>query len=85
MAVDTFLQNQVTETETLITAYNAAIIALTTGGVQSYNLNTGQTTQTVTNLNIKDLNDALDGLYNRRATLKARLYGDGGGIVKPIW
>lgn len=85
MAVDTFLQNQLTETETLITAYNAAILALTVGGQQSYSLDTGQTKQTVTNLDVTRLNNTIDSLMNRRATLKARLNGDGGGIVSPGW
>ena len=70
-----YLQARITATETQIEAYEAAITAITTGGAQSYTLNTGQDTQTVTKLNIATMQITLDSLYNRLVMLQARLSG----------
>lgn len=79
-----FLQARIDATKTQIVAYEDAITALTSGGVQSYTLDTGQSRQTVTRLELSGLNDALDGLYNRLVTLQARQNG-GSVIVGPAW
>jgi hypothetical protein len=78
-----FWQDQITAVKTLITAYNAAILALTVGGVQSYILDTGQSRQSVTKFDLKEMNTALDSLLNRLATLEARLGGCGVVIMSP--
>lgn len=80
-----FIQARITKTKELIVAYENAVDALVIGQIQSYTIDTGQSKQTVTNVNIEKLNDAIDGLYNRCATLEARLNGSGGGIVSPGW
>ena len=67
-----FLQGRIDATKAQIIAYEDAITALTSGGVQSYTLDTGQSRQTVTRLELSTLNNALDGLYNRLVTLQAR-------------
>ena len=79
-----FWQEQVTQTKAIITAYNAAILALSTGKTQSYTLNTGQTTQAVTRKDIGRLNGDLDVLLNRLATLEARCDGSA-HTVQPAW
>lgn len=79
-----FLQARIDATKTQIVAYEDAITALTSGGVQSYTLDTGQSRQTVTRLELSTLNSALDGLYNRLVTLQARQNG-GSVIVGPAW
>lgn len=61
----------------LIVAYDAAILALSTGAVQSYSLDTGQTRQTVTKQNITSLRDTRSSLLNELATLEARVCGAG--------
>lgn len=58
-----------------ITAINAAIDALTTGGITQYTLNTGQTVQTVTKMDINRLVTTVDRLINRCVTLETRLNG----------
>ena len=68
-------------TEALIVTYENALTALASGA-QSYSLNTGQTQQTVTKANIASLRDTLNMQENRRATIRARLYG-GGTHVTP--
>lgn len=79
-----FLKARIEATKAQIIAYEDAITALTTGGVQSYTLDTGQSRQTVTRLELSTLNSALDGLYNRLVTLQARQTG-GAVIVGPAW
>lgn len=80
-----FLKDRIDATKTQIIAYESAIDALVTGGVQSYTLDTGQTNQTVTKLNLSSLQKTLDSLMNRLATYEARLYGCGTTIGRPGW
>jgi len=70
-----FLKARIEATKTTIVAYEDAVTALVAGGVQSYTIDTGQTSQTVTALNLPSLQSRIDGLYNRWATLEARLRG----------
>lgn len=79
-----FLQQRIEATKALIVAYEDAVTALTTGGVQSYTLDTGQSRQTVTRLEIATLQRNIDSLYNRLVTLQARLNG-GAVSVRPAW
>lgn len=79
----TFLQERITKTKTLITAYEDAVEAFATNGaIQTYRLDTGQTNQTVTRADLKQLQETLDMLYNRLCTLQARLNG-AANIVYP--
>ncbi len=79
-----FIQDRITATKAQIVAYEDAALALGSG-VQSYQLDTGQTRQTVTKLDLGKLQQTLDSLYNRCATLEARLNGSGTLTVKPAW
>jgi len=79
-----FLTERIIKTKALIIAYEDALLALASG-VQSYKLNTGQTDQTVTKLDLTSLNDVLASLNNRCATMEARLNGSGTTIVTPAW
>lgn len=77
-----FWQNRLTAAKALALAYENAIEALSAaGGVQSYTLDTTQSRQTVTRADIPALNSMLDSIYNRVATLEARLRVCGGGSV----
>jgi len=82
---DTFWQDRLVATEALIAAYEDAVTALVAGQIQSYELDTGQGKQKVTKLDVAKLQDQIDSLYNRRATLYARV--NGGGVVqgRPAW
>lgn len=80
-----FLKGRIEATKTLIVAYEDAVSQLSSGAVQSYSLNTGQTTQNVTRFDVARLNGEIDGLYNRLATLEARLNGSGVVISRPGW
>lgn len=81
----TFLTARIQATEAQIIAYEDAATALANGTIQQYSLDTGQSRQSVTKIDVKVLNDAIDGLYNRRATLIARRDGCGVSTVRPCW
>lgn len=80
-----FLQDRINATQTDIVATEAAVLALTTGGVASYTLDTSQSNQMVTKLNLTGLQTALGSLYNRLATLEARRNGTGTVTVRAAW
>lgn len=82
---DTFWSDQLVTAKQLAGVYNAAILALAVNGVQSYQLDTGQTRQLVTKINLASLRLVRDGLLNEVATLEARLYGAGVTRVVPGW
>ena len=73
-----FITNRINATKRQIIAYEAAAEALAVNGVQSYMLDTGQTVQKVTRLDLPAMQKTIDGLYNRCSTLQARLVG---GVV----
>ncbi len=79
-----FIQARIDATKAQIIAYEDAVLALA-GGVQSYTLDTGQSSQQVTKLNLNSLNSTVASLYNRCATLEARLNGSGVTRVSPVW
>ena len=72
---DAFLETQITATESQITALNEAILFLSTNPHKSYQLDTGQSSQRVTRDNLLELQQQLDILINRRASLQARCNG----------
>ena len=80
-----FVQQRINAAKALLLLYDAALTAITTGGAQSYLIDTGQTKTTVTKLDLKTLNDSISSLENRIATLTARLTGNGVTQVRPCW
>lgn len=79
-----WLEARITKTKELIVAYEDAILQLSTGAVQSYSLNTGQTTQSVTKQQLSQIKNTLESLENRLATLEARL-GCGRAYGRPAF
>ena len=65
--------------------YLDAIDALVSGRVQEYRLDTGQTVQNVTRLDLDKLQIEVDRILNRIATLEARCNGGGVVIARPCW
>ncbi len=80
----TFLKERIEKTKLQIIAFEDASLALANDGVQSYTLDTGQTTQKVTKLELEWIQKNITALYNRLATLEARLQGSG-TIARPAW
>lgn len=84
MPSDAYLRERITATEIMIATYEDAMIALGNGSIQSYTLDTGQNRQTVVKMNITEMRRLVDQLYNRLATLEARLFG-GSVVAAPLW
>ena len=80
----TFIQGRIDATKLQIVTYEDAALALA-GGVQSYTLDTGQSRQTVTKLDLSAIQNTIESLYNRCATLEARLNGSGTITARPAW
>lgn len=80
-----FLTERITKTKLLIVTYEDAILALASNSVQMYSLDTGQNRQTVTKIDITNLQGSLNGLYNRLTMLQTRLTGSGVVRGVPAW
>lgn len=80
-----FIQARIDATKLQIVAYEEAILAISTGAVESYIFDTGQTRTHVTKLNLHLLRLGLEGLYNSCTILEIRLNGGGAVIGKPGW
>jgi uncharacterized SAM-dependent methyltransferase len=78
-----FIRSRITAIEAQIVAYEAAALALATGGVQSYTLDTGQSKKTVTKLDLVNLQATINGLMNQLVVYEARLTGNGVLIARP--
>lgn len=83
MSTAEYLRARITATEAQIEAYEAAALALGTGKVQEYTIDTGQTRQTVTRADVSKIQTTIDALYNRRDVIAARLAGCQGATACP--
>jgi hypothetical protein len=82
----TFLQARIVATQEQIVAFETALTAFAdNGALQSYTIDTSQTTQTVTRANLTQLRNTVTSLYNQCATLEVRLNGGGSTQVIPGW
>lgn len=81
----TTLQTSLATVKAQILIYEAALTALGVGGVQRYELDTGQSRQMVTRLDLDKLNKVLEALYNRCATMEVRLTGSGSAAARADW
>lgn len=68
-----FYESSIARLELLIPAYEDAIKAVVEGGVQSYELDTGQNKTRVTKLNVSNYQLELDKMYNRYEDLCKKL------------
>lgn len=78
------MNERIAATKLAIVAYEAAALSLGSG-VQSYTLDTGQTQQKVTRVDIADIQLTIDSLYNRLAMLCARNTGSNVVTMRPDW
>lgn len=87
MAVDctdrAWIEARIAKIKTQIEAYEEAIDALASG-VQSYQLDTGQTRQLVSRANVTSLQETVTILFDRLSTLQARL-GCARAQGRPAW
>lgn len=83
---DSFLCGLISDIEANIKAAMTASLELSTDAIESYTFNTGQTVQTVTKANLKDLQAYIDSLLARRDTLRQRCGLDSGSFnAGPAW
>lgn len=80
-----FLQSRIDATKAAIIVYEAAELAMGVGGTQSYTIDTGQNRQVVVKMNLTEVRNMIDSLYNRCAMLEARLTGGNVVNVRPAW
>lgn len=81
----TFLKERIAKLKLRIVAYEDALFALATDGIQQYTLDTGQTRQTVTSIDVPRMEKTLESLLNQLCTLEARLTGNGTVNARPAW
>lgn len=81
----TFLQARITAIQAQVVAYESASLALAAGGIQSYKLDTGQSMQWVTKLDLDMIQRTLNSLYNQLQLLEYRLNGGNTSIGVPGW
>ncbi len=72
------------KTKGQIIAYEDAITFLITNPTKAYKLDTGQSNQEVTRVDLGTLQTQLDGLMNRLVTIEARIKG-ASNINAPAW
>lgn len=78
-----WIKARIAATKALIVAYEAAVLALSTGA-QTYQLDTGQSRQLVSKAQLGSLELTLKRLEARLSTLQQRL-GRGRFYVRPGW
>lgn len=80
------LENEYQNLKNLVFQYDEAIAAILTGGHQSYQLDTGQSMQRVTRVNIKEIQEMRDVAAGKLADLAVRLRKTKGQIqALPAW
>ena len=80
-----YLTEKIAKLKILIDATEDAVLAITSGAVEEYRLDTGQTVTNVTKINLATIQKVLDGLYNRLAIFEGRLNGGQTITVRPAW
>ena len=70
-----FYKHRINVFKEQLAAYDAAILALLTGTVQSYELDTGQSKQKVTKLDLASLQKAQDFIQNEIVKLERQCAG----------
>lgn len=80
-----FLQTRIDKAKEQIVAIEEAYLAIATGAISSYTLNTGQSQTTVTKSNLSTLDTLIDSLMNRVAVLEARRNGTGVSVGRGYW
>jgi hypothetical protein len=81
----TFLTQRLTVTKERIERIEVAIAELESGLIQSYTMDTGQSRQVVTMVNLTEARKYLESLYNLCAMLDQRLNGSSTLIARPGW
>jgi len=81
-SVNSFLQGRIDVIMAKITALDNAMLALSSGAIQHYSLDTGQSRTIVTKTRIDRIQAVINSLMNQLVTLNARLTGCGTSAVR---
>ena len=79
-----WIKARIAKTEELIEKYEDAILVFSTGVVQTYHLDTGQTRQSVTKMHLSQLQGTLAKLESCRESYLSQL-GCGRAHIRPAW
>lgn len=83
---DQFTLDRIEAAKKQLIAYEEAALAITQGGAQSYKIDTGQSAQSVTKLDIPDMEKTYDLVYNRLIMLETRAGVIlSTGLARPAW
>lgn len=78
--------DRLTAAQTALAAFEAAELAFATNGaIEEYEIDTGQTRTKVHRSDLGEIRRTIASLYNRVATLEARVSGCGTTRVRPAW
>lgn len=80
---DAFLEEQLAEVEAQITIWRAASRAVAAG--QTYRLDTGQTSVSLTRANTTEIRNTIDSLMSERALLRQHLGCGKSTVLVPAW
>lgn len=80
-----FLEERITKIKERIIAYEDAMLAISSGAIEEYRIDTGQTKTTVKKSNINTLQDVIDRMLNQLCVYQTRLNGGGTVTVQPAW
>lgn len=80
-----FLLARIAFVKSAIIAYESAILALQSGGVQSYTIDTGQTKQSVTKQDLSSVQGTYNSMLNTLQTLEVLLNGSGVFYGRPVY
>jgi len=75
MVDTTFLEERIAAVKARILLWESAITQISTGAMQSFTIDTGQTRKVVTMANITEARNAMDAEYSLLYALEARCYG----------
>lgn len=78
------MQARIDAVTALIVAYEAAVLALSSG-ISSYTIDSGQTRQQVTRANMTELRRTLVELYSQLDAWDRMLNGGTGTYAAPMW
>lgn len=79
-----YLKKKIISIQEALDKYTALQIDMA-NGAQSYSLDTGQSKQSVSNIDAKDLNEIILSLENQLQMTCVKLYGGGGTQMVPSW
>jgi hypothetical protein len=85
LGIDELLEAQIAPLKVKLVEMIAASAGIASGAIQSYEIETGQTRQKVTKVNLDLLEAAIERLMNLLTTLEARLRGSGAVRMIPSW